>query len=298
MKSSVPSNGNLLNFLVAVLESDSSAVINLSDDWMSVWATTELSLKHLASEILHLDHQIEKVSLEYSMLNNSTTFIGLDGVSETSDGLCTESLRNRIKNFLLVSVPLIEKLKIQIQSTEKNVDELMKLFGESITKLSISNDGDNCKEFFSCIVEFVRSIRQIHDLNLKQKSDEEREKRINNNRSVIAANRRKSILEKSSSQGEDIEPLPIEIIIPDLEKEKEEYNESSELNESFLNFCTPLKPNIGLEKSIDCGNIFEKFHIAQEAPSDFLIDGYTKKLIKIAQSSPSASPLTSLSPDK
>lgn len=79
----------------------------------------QVSLKQLAADVVNLEQQVERVSLECAKLTVGSEFVGLDGVRESADSPFISALLKRLNAFLDEAGPKVETIRRQYQHAEQ-----------------------------------------------------------------------------------------------------------------------------------------------------------------------------------
>lgn len=243
VKAGVPSKGTLMNFVGHMAEKYAPGLLNLSDDWTSIWAAAEISLKQLNTEINQLGSQVNKLNNVFVGIKDTKENIGLDGKLEDAKGHCTNPLWKRLDGFLNVAKPRLGKIKAQYSSIEAELAVVMAKYGE---KMTMTAEEDSSMKFFSSVATFVRNYRASIDENVKKRLAAEKKARL-----AEAANAR--LEEKKNKQKQSKEPAVKPVIGRRGDKG-------------------------GLEKISASDNAFGKLEASQNDDTDVILEKFRKKL--------------------
>ena len=167
----LPSQGSLMNYLALIAEQHHPQISKLSESWIAIWASTEISFKQLQTDIGQLEVQINKVNAEFTRLKSGKENPGLDGLMEDLEGPLIKPLYNKLQSFLQTAKPQLQELKDNFKTLETDLEKSMNTYGESLKALS---EEDPCKKFFSTIVDFSKAFQTALDDNVAKRQATEK----------------------------------------------------------------------------------------------------------------------------
>jgi hypothetical protein len=162
LKAALPSQGSLMNFLALIAEQQAPELMNLSEEWIGVWAAADISFKQLSTDINQLEIQLNKVDHEFNKTNES----------ELEKG---GALFKRLNTILRTNQPVLSQMKQSFKRAEMDLEQLMSKYGEQLGGVDEEDpEEDPSKKFFSTIADFVRAFQVAIDENISKRQEYEK----------------------------------------------------------------------------------------------------------------------------
>lgn len=152
-----------MHYIALLADRMGGGLTALSEDWVGVWAASEISFKQLAADISQLETQLNKVENE------------LKAVSSTTPPLPhAQPLIKRLEGVVGVHKPTLLKMKGGLKEVETELEKLLAKWGENLK----GGDEDGSKKFFTTLSDFLKSFKQSAEENAQRKAEAERSKEV------------------------------------------------------------------------------------------------------------------------
>ena len=152
-----------MHYIALLAERMGGGLTALSEDWVGVWAASEISFKQLAADISQLEVQLNKVETELKIVSTTTPPLPH-----------SQPIIKRLEGVVAVHKPTLLKMKSGLKEVEGDLDKLLGKWGETLK----GGEDDGCKKFFTTLSEFLKSFKQSAEENAQRKAEAEKSKEV------------------------------------------------------------------------------------------------------------------------
>jgi hypothetical protein len=284
LKATIPSQGNLMNYLVSVVEAHpayaSKILLSFLELSPAILATADLpAYRQLISDLNSLETQFNKMKMEFEKIKEGKENVGLDGEKEDRKGKTIAPLLSRLSSFLQKSTPVLQEMKSLQRKTEEMLLKSLAFYGESVKGGLVRGGSEEgwfrfLFSFVLCVTSVVRlmSFSFFSFFSFTCVSSYVGEDVVKKFFGMI--------LEFARLFQVSVEENKQKRLLQEKQQQHEEknYPQGAAAASSSSSSTSPVPPAAKDGKGAASSDIFGQFHKAQKASNDQLLEEFKNKL--------------------